>query len=119
MPFYPQIDGLPGSLHGLIVAIPDGGGEIKYFVSNASSGVPLEVLLYVAFSRWHIERCFEDDKGEIGLDHFEVRNYRSLKRHLILSAVSFLFLAEINEKLRGKKSRVDDVPGETRDRGAA
>lgn len=119
MPFYPDMNGLPGPVHWLLVAIPAGGGDPKYFVSNASSGVPLEVLLAVAFSRWHIERCFEDDKGEIGLDHFEVRNYRSLKRHLILSAVSFLFLAETNEQLRGEKPGVDDVPGEARDRSAA
>lgn len=119
MPFYPQVNGLPGPVHWLIVALPEAGGEAKYFVSNASAGVPLEVLLHVAFSRWHIERCFEDDKGEIGLDHFEVRNYRSLKRHLILSAVSFLFLAETNRTLRGEKPRLDDVPGETGDRSAA
>ena len=68
---------------------------------------------------WHIERCFQDDKGEIGLDHFEVRNYLSLKRHMILSALSFLFLAETNLALRGEKPRVDDVPGQARGRGAA
>ena len=119
MPFFPQIDGLPGPAHWLIVAVPALGGDPKYFISNASAGVPLEILLHVAFSRWHIERCFQDDKGEIGLDHFEVRNYKSLKRHLILSAVSFLFLAETNHYLRGEKPRVDRLPGQARDRGAA
>ena len=119
MPFYPQFEGLPGPLHWLLVAIPALGGDPKYFVSNATPGTPLEVLLHVAFARWHIERCFEDDKTEIGLDHFEVRNYRSLKRHLILSTLSFLFLAETNEKLRGGKPRMDDVPSEARGRGAA
>lgn len=118
MEFHPSFEGLPGPTHWLIVAVPVLGGDAKYFVTNASPGVPMEVLLHVAFSRWHIERCFEDDKGEIGLDHFEVRNYRSLKRHLILSAVSFLFLAETNEKLRGGKSRVDGVSGEGGHRGA-
>ena len=53
------------------------------------------------------------------MDHFEIRNYRSLKRHLILSALSFLFLTETNEKLRGEKPGVDSVPGEDRDRSAA
>lgn len=119
MPFYPQIDGAPGPLHWLIVALPVLGGDPKYFISNAASGVPLEAILHVAFSRWHIERCFEDDKGEIGLDHFEVRNYRSLKRHLILSAVSFLFLTETNHLLRGEKPRVDGVPSQAGGRGAA
>lgn len=119
IPFYPQIAGMPGPLHWLVVAIPILGGDPKYFVSNAAAGVPLEALLSVAFSRWHIERCFQDDKGEVGLDHFEVRNYLSLKRHLILSALSFLFLAETNLDLRGKKPGVDDVPGQARGRGAA
>ena len=119
IPFYPNIDGMPGPLHWLVVAIPVAGGDPKYFVSNAAPGVPLETLLHVAFSRWHIERCFQDDKGEIGLDHFEVRNYLALKRHLILSAVSFLFLAETNLSLRGEKPRVDDVPGEARGRSSA
>jgi SRSO17 transposase len=117
MPFYPHFDGAPGPLHWLIVALPVSGGDPKYFLSNAASGVPLEAILHVAFSRWHIERCFEDDKGEIGLDHFEVRNYRSLKRHLILSAVSFLFLTETNQALRGEKPRVDGVPGQAGRRG--
>lgn len=117
--FRPNFEGLPGPLHWLIVAVPVEGGDPKYFVSNAAPGVPLEAILHVAFSRWHIERCFEDDKGEIGLDHFEVRNYPSLKRHMILSALSFLFLAETNQSLRGEKPRVDDVPGEAGRRGAA
>jgi SRSO17 transposase len=118
-PFYPQIDGFPGPLHWLIKATPLADAEVKYFVSNAASGVPLEAILQVAFSRWHVERCFEDGKGEIGLDHFEVRNYRSLKRHLILSAVSFLFLAETCQRLRGEKSRMDRLPSPAGDRGAA
>ena len=59
----------------LIVAKNPLTGEIKYFLSNAASGVPLEVLLRVAFCRWHIERCFQDEKGELGLDHFECRRY--------------------------------------------
>jgi len=39
-------------------------------------------------------RDLEARMGEVGLDHFEVRSYPSLKRHVALSAVSLLFLAE-------------------------
>ena len=46
-------------------------GEVKYFVSNALAGVPIERLLHVAFSRWHVERCFQDEKDQLGLDQFE------------------------------------------------
>ena len=84
--------------------------EVKYFVSNAPRSVPLAGLLRVAFTRWAVERSFEDAKGELGLSHFEVRNYTSLLRHMILIAVSFLFLARSLDRRRGKKSVPDDLP---------
>ena len=85
--------------------------EIKYFVSNAPPETSVEVLLLVAFSRWRVERCFEDQKGEIGLDHFEGRKWLGLQRHLALSAVSYLFLARTHQRLRGKKPGADRLPG--------
>ena len=107
---YLKRDGLPTRAYWLIVARnllqPE---EVKYFVSNAPSGVPLEVLLHVAFCRYQVERCFEEEKDQLGLDHFEVRNYRSLKRHLILTAVSHLFLAKVQEAWRGEKSAPDSL----------
>jgi len=108
-------DGLPGETDHLIVARnaahPE---EIKYFVSNAPADTKLETLLRVAFSRWRVERCYEDQKGEVGLDHYEGRRYVGLKRHLILSCVSHLFLSRVRESLRGKKSGVDSLPGSHR-----
>jgi len=110
--FYLKRDGLATWAHWLIIARnvenPD---EVKFFVSNAPEGTPLEVLLHVGFSRWHVERCFEDEKSELGLSHFEVRNYQSLRRHLILTAVSHLFLAKVHQQWRGEKSRIDGMPG--------
>ena len=78
--------------------------EIKYFISNAEAGVPLTVLLHVAFRRWPVERCLQDEKTELGLSHFEVRSYPSLKRHLLLTQVSHLYLARQTLRLRGEKS---------------
>jgi SRSO17 transposase len=110
-PFYLKRDGLPTRPHWLIVARnrlnPD---EVKFFVSNAPQSTPLEVLLHVAFSRWHVERCFQDEKDKLGLSDFEVRNYVSLRRHWILTAVSHLFLAKVHQRWRGEKSRVDRLP---------
>ena len=57
-------------------------------------------------ARWRIERMFEDSMGELGLDHFEVRRYGSLCRHLLLTCVSHLFLAEYCR--RQKKRRGTD-----------
>jgi len=109
--FYISCAGMPSRPHILIVARNAlDHNEVKYFMSNAPLNTRQEELLRVAFSRYAVERCFEDDKGEVGMDHFEVRNYLSLKRHLILSALSLLFLAEVHREDRGEKSRVDGLP---------
>lgn len=89
--------------------------EVKFFLSNAPLDTPVETLLLVAFSRWRIERLFEDSKTELGLDHFEVRKFGAITRHLLLTCVSHLFLAEFVQARRGKKSRSDRVPGANRD----
>jgi hypothetical protein len=88
---------------------------LKYFLSNAQAGVPVEVLLHVAFSRWPVERCLEDEKSELGLSHFEARKYEAVLRHLRLTQVSHLFLARQTKRLAGKKSGGDDLPGAGRD----
>jgi SRSO17 transposase len=120
VPFYLQgPDGLPGPRWHLVVArnVLD-PTEMKFFVSNATPAASVGTILLVAFSRWRVERCFEDDKGEVGLDHYEGRRYPGLKRHLILSAISYLFLAKTNQRLRGKKIRVDCLPNPHRRLGA-
>jgi SRSO17 transposase len=105
-------NGLPTRAHHLLagynVLEPE---KIKYFISNAPENTSVETLLLVAFSRWKIERMFEDGKGELGMDHFEVRKFRSIQRHLILSCVSYLFLAEFHQGHRGEKSAPDGGPG--------
>jgi SRSO17 transposase len=103
----------------LIVARNVLDGEIKYFLCAAPRDTPPEVILHVAFSRWRIERIFEDAKGQIGMDHFEVRHYRPLMRHMILSMVSLLFLMRETKRLRGKKYLVERAPGAPRRRSTA
>lgn len=101
---------VPSIAHRLIAVRNVLTGETKLFVSNAPPSVPLATLLRVAFTRWAVERCFQDAKGELGMGHFEVRNYKSLMRHMILTAVSFLFLARALNKRRGEKPAPDDLP---------
>jgi SRSO17 transposase len=110
--FHPSDAGEPRGPRWLIVARNAlDHDEVKYFVSNAPLSTPRQELLRVGFSRFAVERCFEDEKTEIGMDHFEIRNYLSLKRHLIISSVSLLFLAEIHQEDRGEKSGADSLPG--------
>jgi len=102
-------NGLPGPAHTLIVARnvldPE---EVKYFLSNlvvGSGGVALEWLLWVVFSRWPIERCFQVAKTELGMDHFEVRSWRGIHRHFYISQLSQLFCARVHQRLREKNDR--------------
>ena len=110
-------EGMPGPAYHLLIARnvmrPT---EVKFFVSKAPRKTAIETLLLVAFSRWHIERVFEDSKGEIGLDHFEARLFKSIQRHLVLSCLSHLFLAEFKRKHGGEK-KADDSAGAGGDGG--
>ncbi len=109
--FLKDENGLPTGPFHLLVCRNPLTDVVKYFLSHAPPETPLRTLLRVAFSRWRIERCFEDHKGEVGLDHWEGRRWIGLKRHLILSTVSYLFLAKACQRLKGKKSGGDGVPG--------
>jgi len=117
-PIYLRRNGLPTRPHWLVVVRNvEHPAELKFFLANAPAGTPLEVLLHVAFCRAHVERCFEDEKSELGLSHFELRNYRGLCRHLTITALTHLFLAEVHQKWRGKKSGIDRLPTSHRNFG--
>lgn len=119
--FYPRgVDGLPQAGAHLIVARnvlePE---KIKFFVAHAPPETPLSVLLIVAFSRWRVERCFEDEKTELGFDHFEGRSYVGLMRHQTITAVTHLFLARTHQKWRGGKPGLNRLPGANRSGSAS
>lgn len=109
--FFPNQNGVPGKEARLLIAREVLTGEVKYFLSDAPVEVALKTLLFVAFSRWHIERLIEDAKGEVGFDHFEVRCYRALIRHLVLTSLSLYFLCEQTNRLRKKKPELDALAG--------
>lgn len=115
--FFPFEHGAARREHWLMVARNPLTGERKYFLSDAPADTKPEALLRVALMRWHVERLFQDGKGEVGMGHFEVRRYPSVKRHFILSVLSFLFLARETEKLAKKTGSVV-VSGEESGGGA-
>ena len=102
-------DGLPGRAHTLIVARNVlNTKEVKYFLSNMvvnHKDITLEWLLWVAFSRWPMERCFEIGKRDLGMDHFEMRNWQGIHRHFYITQLSMLFCSRIQQGLREKNSR--------------
>jgi len=111
MVYLPDEQGLPTRPYHLLVARNAlDHNEVKYFLSNGPEHTSVETLLRVAFTRWIIERAFEDSKTELGMDHFEVRKFLSIQRHLILSCLSHTFLCEFCLKHGGEKSGPDGLP---------
>lgn len=107
---------LPTRTHTLIIAKSLlHKAEIKYFLSNAPEATKMEELLFVAFSRWRIERTFEDAKTDLGMADFEMRKYEGIRRHLIISCLSHGFLAEEKEKTRPKSPGAHGEPTPRRD----
>jgi SRSO17 transposase len=111
--FYPKgTDDLPlEPLHLIVARSVLEPEKIKFFVAHAPRETPLSVLLWVAFSRWHVERCFEDQKTELGFDHFEGRSYVGLIRHQTITALTHLFLSRVHQEWRGEKPGTDRLPG--------
>jgi SRSO17 transposase len=107
--FWPTAgDGLPGEpLHAVVARHVLREGDLKFFLSNAPADTPTQTLLWVGLTRHRVERCFQDQKSELGLDHYEGRTYRGLIRHLLLTCVSYLFLMRATERRRGEKPGVD------------
>ena len=110
--------GLPAETWHLVVARHVlQQGQVKYFLSNAPEDTPVETLLWVGLTRHRVERLFQEQKSELGLDHYEGRKYVGLLRHLRLTCVSYLFLMRAAQQRWEKKSRMDSSTGPSSRRG--
>jgi SRSO17 transposase len=73
--------------------------EIAYYLSNAPVATSIHELIHVASSRYKIEQCFEEAKGETGLDEYEVRYWHSWHRHITLSMMAHVFLSYLRKQV--------------------
>jgi hypothetical protein len=67
--------------------------ECTHYRVYGPKGMTLQDMVCVAGTRWHIEEIFESAKGEIGLDHYEVRTWTGWYRHITLAMLAHAFLA--------------------------
>ena len=87
-------DGWPGPARWLLVRRSlDPTPEYAYYLAHAPADTPLHTLARVAASRWPVEQCFEEAKGEAGLDQYDVRSWPSWHRHITLAMLAHGFLA--------------------------
>lgn len=68
-------------------------GEVKVHRCFYPKGTPLATLVKVAGCRWTIETDIEEAKGEVGLDHYEVRSWGGWYRHISIAILAHAFLA--------------------------
>lgn len=66
--------------------------EIAYYRAYCPEDAPLSETAKVAGARWSVEECFERAKGEVGLDHYEVRRWEGWHRHVTLCLLAHAFL---------------------------
>jgi SRSO17 transposase len=66
--------------------------EVAYYRAFVPEDTPLEELGRVAGARWVIEEGFERAKGEVGLDHYEVRRWDAWHRHTTLCLLAHAYL---------------------------
>jgi SRSO17 transposase len=81
--------------------------EMAYVLVFAPIGTSLEEMVEAFGARWTVEQCFEEAKGEVGLDEYEVRSWQGWYRHVTLSMFALAFLTALRangEKDALKKS---------------
>jgi SRSO17 transposase len=87
--------GWPGRRFWLLVRRRLGDGELAYYACFGSASTTLVELVRVAGIRWAVEESFQAAKGQVGLDHYEVRRYDAWYRHVTLAMVAGGFLAAV------------------------
>lgn len=92
----------------VVIRSLDEEGVTKYdfYLSNAPRETPQKEFSRVALAAHRVEEAIKRGKGEAGLSHYEVRNWRGWHHHQTLSLMATWFL--VRESHRGKKMDTSD-----------
>ena len=83
----------PHAEEWLLIEWPRGEAEpAKYWIATLPSTTKLKAFIKMAKHRWIIERDYEELKQELGLGHFEGRNWRGFHHHATLCIAAYGFL---------------------------
>jgi SRSO17 transposase len=67
-------------------------GTLAFYRCWSPAPVPLAALVQVAGTRWAVEEEFQAAKGQVGLDHYQVRTWTGWHRHVTLAMLALAFL---------------------------
>jgi SRSO17 transposase len=82
--------------------------ERAYYHAYAASTTGLAELVQVAGTRWVIETGFAQAKGEVGLDHYQVRTWTAWYRYITLALLAYASLAVLSRS--GGMAAPDEIP---------
>ena len=66
--------------------------DLAYILVFAPCGTTRASMAIAIGTRWTVEQCFEEGKGEVGLDHYEVRSWQGWYRHITFCMLAHAFL---------------------------
>lgn len=79
--------------HSVLIRRNNNTGELAFYRCYSPRPTSLATLVKVAGARWMVEECFQTAKGQVGLDHYQVRGWRPWHRHITLAMLALAFLA--------------------------
>lgn len=106
----------------LIIEWAEGADEpAHYWLSNLPRRIAWQEMADTVMGRWRIERDYEELKQELGLGHYEGRNWRGFHHHasLCIAAYGFLTLERLaGIKKNAARFKTPALPEGFRPRGA-
>jgi len=86
-------EGLPGPRLWLVIrrSLTD-PSDVRFYLSNAPETIDTASLARMVGVRWPVELAFEEGKGEVGMDHYEVRSWDGWHHHMVLVLLAHHFL---------------------------
>ena len=84
--------------------------ELQAYVVFAPQHTALPEVVRVAGTRWTIESGFEAAKGEVGLDHYEVRSSTGWYRHITLAMWALALLTVLRAGARAVEALKKSLP---------
>ena len=94
-------DDVPGRECWLVLRRNLDGSEPKYYLSNAPEDTPLTELARVGATRWTVETEFQNNKGQVGLDEYEVRSWPGWHHHVTLCLLANAVLLALQQDWTG------------------
>ena len=72
----------------------------EYAISNAPKDTLFTELIKASTMRWPIEQCFQEGKGQLGMDCYEHRSWPAWHRHMIYVFLALHFLLRLRLKFK-------------------